>query len=1180
MPSKSEEFAWKFNQLLAPSGKTARPITAQDLEMLKNLDLSKANPIRAKTALKKSSTGSSKTKTTATKAQPAVNADLTSTELFKQVVDADRSGWSLPKPLTTGLNWLFVKPLEQLTRVPKTVFGAAAEAGKAVNAGEPIWSLADDAAYGAQRGGLLNKDYSYKSVVDQIANFTKGDGTPRALKELGPLGTLAKQQSYAVNALRDAPPINIKPFDNLIPDALPEAASHFGPLNKVIGGVLGKANNWDPNILHAPEYATNLVGEVGFDPTSYVGGLSKTAIGEEAAAELYGKFGDDLGKMGINSLEELKALPAEQAHQLVADLASRSATRESVLNEVGRPLERRAGRFVSRAQSLEEKEHAIAQFARDSAERQVIEVGGGGKQGHLLSLKNPEQVAAQADQAASEFGRQLIDPVHAMLDNYRAGKYTVKQLEALERDYPAFKAARKIITGTKGVGDDVVWNAARDSVMENAQKDISKFRADYMAVADDRLKNIPTLKFAGKQVLEMPKLGELTTKIGGRLNQVEKLQSLRKAFSFSANAPGQMENVISKAANKGVPEFERKVKEMDQLAEHLGLNQAERKLVGDAQFDGNVLTGNHKVLEDYLKAERESVYQREYGEGLRNSDAQHPWVEVKGGSRKTRKAFYREREKALKALKPGETYNAPEIARAMGLTPETDPLSNQIYRNIRSSKDLTKQYINRDMLGLYGVKGNYSTATAGSMNLKELPTNNTALGNLVKEMTKDFKQGEKMYVNKDIWDFVDKYHKIGTNLATDEEKDLLHIVDYVTNKWKVLNTVYGPGFHVRNFMSDIIIGNMDGVGLRDYKQAFDGFLRRNSAKIEIGGEQIPYNKLLDDFGHAASSGSYHEAELGTALKEAGTNPVSRVNQAIKSGASKREDLGRFAHYIHVMKEETQKYVDRGYSFEKAYAKANENAIYRVNKYKFNYSALTDFERRKMRRIFPFYTYLRKASPLIMESLLLTPRNLVGFEKFREASNRGKDLTYLPTFMREMGYANAGDTGYGITDDWLPQATIASAISNPAAKLNPLAQIGIEASIGKTLYSGKNLGSKNFLKNIFTSGELYKSKFNYADKIEKVTGASASKAPGAEQLLNYLGIPVRALTPGRQNQRVKELKTQMENEFQSINNGVLKDSGLHVYWSDSPSDPGIRVADENGDVKYRYTNYEEFKKSLG
>lgn len=160
-----------------------------------------------------------------------------------------------------------------------------------------------------------------------------------------------------------------------------------------------------------------------------------------------------------------------------------------------------------------------------------------------------------------------------------------------------------------------------------------------------------------------------------------------------------------------------------------------------------------------------------------------------------------------------------------------------------------------------------------------------------------------------------------------------------------------------------------------------------------------------------------------------------------------------------MKEALKKYSTR----EKAYDQAINAAIFRVNKYKFDYGALTKFERQVMKRGMPFYTYIRKAAPTMAEAMYMSPKYLSATQSFLDnyASNgEGFKPIKLPSYLEEGGFAQltGGEEPFGFTASVLPTNVLRDVSKNPVDKLNPLLQAPFELKSGKDTFNNKPIGN--------------------------------------------------------------------------------------------------------------------------
>jgi hypothetical protein len=111
---------------------------------------------------------------------------------------------------------------------------------------------------------------------------------------------------------------------------------------------------------------------------------------------------------------------------------------------------------------------------------------------------------------------------------------------------------------------------------------------------------------------------------------------------------------------------------------------------------------------------------------------------------------------------------------------------------------------------------------------------------------------------------------------------------------------------------------------------------------------------------------------------------------------------------------------------------NKQSAQRVFKYLFNYDELSDFEKNYLRRVIPFYTYTRKAAPMLVEAALTNPGKVATMEKaFRAVETwsgvQEDEIKNLPDWMKKFGTVklpwkdNKGNNLWASID--LPAATL-------------------------------------------------------------------------------------------------------------------------------------------------------------
>lgn len=319
---------------------------------------------------------------------------------------------------------------------------------------------------------------------------------------------------------------------------------------------------------------------------------------------------------------------------------------------------------------------------------------------------------------------------------------------------------------------------------------------------------------------------------------------------------------------------------------------------------------------------------------------------------------------------------------------------------------------------------------------------------------------------KDVANYMGSFQKTFFNNA--ELKTFLKYYDNAMRYWKTMATVVSPGFHVRNFLSNIfnswLGGNKNPLNYLDAAKVFKG----TGEVATQAGEKVAGSTVLEEamkrgvvgrgwFGYGGELGGKKLAQelqpvYKTVLK--GINPLGAESYLARAGRKfgvTVEDYSRLAHFIDVFK----KTGDFNTAAEEAF------------KYLFDYSELTPFWKNVMNRAMPFGTWLRKNTALQFEQLIKQPGKYAAIpevKKFIESFSESTkpDETYLPEYLKKelairlpvkdsqgnFIYARLDLPYLGISDvsDW---RTLMGSIT-------PAVKIPTELGFGKELFTGKNI----------------------------------------------------------------------------------------------------------------------------
>lgn len=265
------------------------------------------------------------------------------------------------------------------------------------------------------------------------------------------------------------------------------------------------------------------------------------------------------------------------------------------------------------------------------------------------------------------------------------------------------------------------------------------------------------------------------------------------------------------------------------------------------------------------------------------------------------------------------------------------------------------------------------------------------------------------------------------NFSGDLHGFMRHIDPFLA-MWKSGMTIWRVGHHVRNLVGDVSLAFlMDGVkspapyykamrmlGARNQYEGVDvlrmingmetrpGIAAASKAptKVKFGGRemQMSNEELYDEL---AKRGLFKTFSQGEDIITATDTPEwikkfqsgiqmkgaarGRAKEFVGTASEMRDDMVRLAHAIDLI--EKGKISPRlGLDMFKKPQPKNfdeflDAVIERVNQTHPDGSDLTSFERKVMRRLMPFYSWTRKAIPLVIEGTLMHPGRITVYPKF-------------------------------------------------------------------------------------------------------------------------------------------------------------------------------------------------------
>lgn len=371
------------------------------------------------------------------------------------------------------------------------------------------------------------------------------------------------------------------------------------------------------------------------------------------------------------------------------------------------------------------------------------------------------------------------------------------------------------------------------------------------------------------------------------------------------------------------------------------------------------------------------------------------------------------------------------------------------------------------------------------------------------------------------------------------------VLDSAIHSWKAGLTIYNPQHHVRNMVGDVWLSSMDGVKASAYKKSlaamhasgetfkdFDTKLAMQDAfkttggaapdalvSLKYRGELVHLNavqvkRIIDSSGILKKysviediSQTANEADrVASTLQK--VSPLRLIGQGGKihslaaNVSEGREHYVRIAHFIHALEDGAKKGGLKGESLDIALKRASQDAAHRVNKWHPDGSDMTAGERKYARRAILFYSWQRKAIPLIIEAAVMRPGKLLAYNKamYNMAESNGVDLNgygnsfpsdqLFPSYIADSvqgptwGHAGAymgmkpGIPSLDLSDQYAtnPSQTLKTILSSS----NPLIKVPFEVATGTNVGTGAKIPDKS---------DYADSQIPFAGRAASITGRS-------------------------------------------------------------------------------------------
>ena len=301
------------------------------------------------------------------------------------------------------------------------------------------------------------------------------------------------------------------------------------------------------------------------------------------------------------------------------------------------------------------------------------------------------------------------------------------------------------------------------------------------------------------------------------------------------------------------------------------------------------------------------------------------------------------------------------------------------------------------------------------------------------------------------------------------DSEFLNLFDKYQTIWKMWNTVINPGFHVQNAASNAFAGFLgDGATavdprkLNTAKNIFDNVTP--DKRMKFGDVELTHSQIKElARKHGILDNTFFQADLAKSFGDKGVLAGLGVK-----GEFDPTDMNHFKPYeiggnVGAKIEGTQRlamFINRINSGETI-----EQAVDSVNKYLFDYSDLTDFEKNVMKRVLPFYTFMRKNLPLTLEQMLTNPKVYQRTDKTLNNIELISGDEYVPDYNRtefrrdhtQLPFTVDGST-FGVNLQLPYQQLDRISPNRLLGQSTPLAKIPYEGLTGEYAYTGIDIDS--------------------------------------------------------------------------------------------------------------------------
>jgi len=565
---------------------------------------------------------------------------------------------------------------------------------------------------------------------------------------------------------------------------------------------------------------------------------------------------------------------------------------------------------------------------------------------------------------------------------------------------------------------------------------------------------------------------------------------------------------------------ERVLREWDQIGEAVNLkNDIQKLLVQEGGFTNFLFDG--AIDETYL---RHIMTKEAYEYMVKNQPGVLSKFAKRGSNVFQERKFIGTIEEANNYLKA--YYDVPMDVFDPNFFRSTEEFLNKAFRTVEQGKMIDILLTSKDKYGqqLMRVVPNTSDVrkalSPDDIMIKSFKDEFSAMHKNMSPETQEafdkwlrsqgFQDNQAIIMNRSMHGILKQVEKAFIDLP-----DYIKVYDKFLNTWKGL-TLITPGFHMRNLFGNSFNSYAVGMGIFDQMKyarlaslqlnQYDEFLKI----IADGGTLTAKQQRLFDRVSAFKESGLLQSHRGIRdleqVKDASIRGTAKVNENLYNRAirfnfnlaEKMDDTQRFMLYSWAL----DKYGDTG------------KAIDTVAEALFDYSRLTGFEKDVMKRLFPFYTFMKNNFVFQAKNIFKNPQQYarVGRAyKYYLEDIAGYSPEELPTYATEnmwlpipMMVTKNDKEGIAFLKANLPISDFTELVANPFKKgvssITTPIKLAIEIGAGRDMFTGAPLESFPGETNVMKSGE------GVLSGIRDPKGSLAiAKTPIGQKILNDLGF---------------------------------------------------------------------------